>query len=528
MHSERKRRFLATLVGLAAVLSIAAPVMAATDDDVIYDSIPEPVPGNLNSQPFQAQQVDQVGDHVAFAGESRDLESVTVVMSSWACETGHHTSGCTTSPGKTFDHEITLNLYAVDQTNAPAVGALLVSFTETFDIPFRPSSDPRCVGPNVHKWMAPDGTCYNGYAFEIEFDLEGVSVPDEIIFGVEYDTSGSGNSPTGEAGFYDSLNVGVVTSPLPTTGTNMETNVLFVDRAPGDVFQGELTAAGYTVAARFEIEDETTPPTTTPPTTTPPTTPPTTEPAPPVEPTTPPVTPDSDQVGLMDPASGMWNLRDESGSVNSFYFGNPGDYPFVGDWDCDGVDTPGLYRRSDGFVYLRNSNTQGVADVSFFFGNPGDLPLAGDFDADGCDTVSIHRPSEARIYVINELGKDGAGLGAADLSYVFGNPGDKPFVGDFNGDGIDTVGLHREPTGLVYFRQSHTQGIADQEFFFGNPDDRLVSGDWGVVDGTDTPGVFRPSNATFYFRYTNTQGNADGRLVWGDSNHLPVAGNWSK
>jgi hypothetical protein len=229
----------------------------------------------------------------------------------------------------------------------------------------------------------------------------------------------------------------------------------------------------------------------------------------------------------MDPDSGMWNLRDESGSVNSFYFGNPGDYPFVGDWDCDGVDTPGLYRRSDGFVYLRNSNTQGVADVSFFFGNPGDLPLAGDFDSDGCDTVSIYRPSEARIYVINELGQDGAGLGEADLSYIFGNPGDKPFVGDFDGDGIDTIGLHREPTGFVYFRQTHTQGIADSEFFFGNPADRFVAGDWGVVDGTDTPGVFRPADSTFYFRYTNTQGNADGELVWGDSTHLPVAGKWS-
>ena len=46
-----------------------------------------------------------------------------------------------------------------------------------------------------------------------------------------------------------------------------------------------------------------------------------------------------------------------------FYFGNPGDYPFMGDWDCDDVDTPGLYRQSDGYVYLRNSNTQGIADV---------------------------------------------------------------------------------------------------------------------------------------------------------------------
>src|SRR3990170_4317252 len=60
-------------------------------------------------------------------------------------------------------------------------------------------------------------------------------------------------------------------------------------------------------------------------------------------------------VGLVDPAAGQWHLRNGSGVVASFYFGNPGDYPIVGDWDCDGDDTPGIYRQSDGYVYLRNS-----------------------------------------------------------------------------------------------------------------------------------------------------------------------------
>jgi len=234
----------------------------------------------------------------------------------------------------------------------------------------------------------------------------------------------------------------------------------------------------------------------------------------------------TDRIGLVDPATGIWFLRGQGGVTGSFFYGNPGDYPFVGDWNCDGIDTPGLYRQSDGFAYLRNSNTQGIADIRFFFGNPGDVPLAGDFDGDGCDTLSIYRPSEARIYVINQLGANDGGLGAAEYSYIFGNPGDKPFTGDFDGDGIDTLGLHRESTGFVYFRQTNTQGIADEEFFFGDPGDRLVSGDWGIVDGEDTPAIFRPSTATFYFRYTNTQGVADETIVWGSTTFLPIAGNW--
>jgi hypothetical protein len=234
--------------------------------------------------------------------------------------------------------------------------------------------------------------------------------------------------------------------------------------------------------------------------------------------------PAREDIGLVDPNSGVWHLR-RGGVMSSFFYGNPGDSPFMGDWDCDGIDTPGLYRRSDGFVYLRNSNTQGVADVSYFFGNPGDLPLAGDFDGDGCDTVSIYRPSEGRVHVINRLGSGSAGAGAAETSYFFGNPGDRPFAGDFDGNGIDTVGLHRETTGLVYFRNTHTQGVADNEYLFGDPGDRLVAGDWTGV-GFSTPALFRPSSTHFFFRHTNTQGIADSDFTLGDPVMLPVAGSF--
>ncbi len=231
-----------------------------------------------------------------------------------------------------------------------------------------------------------------------------------------------------------------------------------------------------------------------------------------------------DTVGLVDPAQGIWQLLDAVDNITEIGFGNPGDFPFVGDWDCDGDETPGLYRQSDGFVYLRNSNTTGVADREFFFGNPGDIPLAGDFNGDGCDTVSIYRPSEGVIYVINELGEGNKGLGAADKKYAFGDLGDKPFVGDFDGDGIDTVGLHRESTGRVYFRNSQTTGIADADFIFGNPGDRLVAGDWNG-NGVDSPALFRPSDLTFYFRFTNTQGNADLTISGlGEPDWLPVGG----
>jgi hypothetical protein len=236
-----------------------------------------------------------------------------------------------------------------------------------------------------------------------------------------------------------------------------------------------------------------------------------------------------DSTGVVDQTTGLWYLRNPfTGDTTSFYYGNPGDFPIVGDWDCDGDETPGLYRQSDGFVYLRNSNTQGIADIKFFFGNPGDIPLAGDFNNDGCDTISIFRPSQARVFIINELGENNGGLGAAEFDYLFGNPGDKPFVGDFDRDGVDTIGLHRESTGLVYFRNAHTQGNADSQFIFGNPGDKIIAAEWAQKDdfGPDTVGIFRPSNGTFYLRFSNTQGNADAQFPYGNSNMLPVAGDF--
>jgi hypothetical protein len=229
------------------------------------------------------------------------------------------------------------------------------------------------------------------------------------------------------------------------------------------------------------------------------------------------------QLGLVDTTTGIWKV-----GGGAFYYGDPGDYPFVGDWDCNGVDTPGLYRQSDGYVYLRNSNTQGIADIKFFFGNPGDVPIAGDFNGDGCDTVSIYRPSNQTFYIINELGSNDAGLGAAEYSFMFGDPGDEPFVGDLDGDGIDEVGLHRDTTGLVYYRNTLTTGIADVSFFWGDPADIVFAGNWNG-DKTDTVGLLRPSDSTFYWRNTNTQGIADGSaLVPGGSTDAPVVGTFTK
>jgi uncharacterized surface protein with fasciclin (FAS1) repeats len=233
-----------------------------------------------------------------------------------------------------------------------------------------------------------------------------------------------------------------------------------------------------------------------------------------------------DSVATVDQTTGEWFLRNNDGSAEDFYFGDPGDIPVFGDWDGDGVSTPGVYRQADGRIYVRNSNTQGIADLWFYFGNKGDVPLAGDWDGDGVDTISVFRPATNEFFIINTLGKDGGGLGAAEYSFVFGNEGDVPFSGDWDGDGIDGVALHRESTGQVFFRNSLTTGVADVTTIYGDPGDVMIGGDWDG-DHVDTLGVYRAGQ--FFLQNTPAEngmglGAADESFYFGEAGFFPLAG----
>jgi transforming growth factor-beta-induced protein len=228
--------------------------------------------------------------------------------------------------------------------------------------------------------------------------------------------------------------------------------------------------------------------------------------------------PPGDQIAAVDQSQGLWYLRNMDGSSSSFYFGNPGDIPLFGDWDGDSEMTPGVYRQSDGRIYLRNSNTQGIADRFFFFGNPGDVPIAGDWDGDGVDTISVFRPASNTFFIINELGANGGGLGAADFSFTFGNPGDIPLAGDWDGDGVDGIAMYRSTTGEFFWRNALSTGPADGSKYYGNPGDNPIAGDWDG-DGDDEFGVQRGS--TWY-----REGIA-GSIQFGSVGFFPVAGFFS-
>ncbi len=234
---------------------------------------------------------------------------------------------------------------------------------------------------------------------------------------------------------------------------------------------------------------------------------------------------DCDQIGYVD-AGREYSLRDnlswDGGDYEEFFFGQPGDISLVGDWNCDGVSTPGMFRPSTGFAYLTNQQATVEAEIVFFFGMGGDIPIVGDWDGNGCDSLGVWRPSDRRFYLSNSNDTR-----PADLSFRFGLAGDRPLSGDFNGDGKDDVGIHRPSSGRVLIRLAPEPGPPDLAFSFGISSDTLIVGDWDG-DGTDTLGVHRNDEGRWYFRLENTTGIADHVLRAGPRTEPvdPVVGVW--
>ena len=182
-----------------AALLITAPAGAAT----IYDSIPNPLPPNVVSLGYEATSTSEFGDLIQFASGSRSLTSVDVTMSNWALESTYEPVGTSTG----YSVPLTLTLYNVDNSGStPAVGSAIATRTIDPTILWRPEATASCGGTT---WLASDGNCYNGLAQNVAFDFSGVTVPDQIIFGLSFNTETYGSNPTGTAGPYNSLNFGL-------------------------------------------------------------------------------------------------------------------------------------------------------------------------------------------------------------------------------------------------------------------------------------------------------------------------------
>lgn len=208
--------------------------------------------------------------------------------------------------------------------------------------------------------------------------------------------------------------------------------------------------------------------------------------------------------------AGGWHItnRRDGLAENVFSLGLPGDVPLVGDWNGDGIDTPGIFRG--GHWHLSDDHND-TAERVFSFGLPGDIPLAGDWNGDGRDTPAVFRGGQWHL----NNGFDGA----ADDTIHFGVAGDLPLVGDWNGDRHDTPAIVR---GGIWHLNNGYDSTADDFLAYGLPNDLPVPGDWNG-DGVDTPGVYRGG---IWHLNDNFDSVADDRLAFGLPGDIPMPGDW--
>jgi lysyl endopeptidase len=83
---------------------------------------------------------------------------------------------------------------------------------------------------------------------------------------------------------------------------------------------------------------------------------------------------------------------------------------------CADTDTTGVFRPGNGVIFLKNTNATGFADVALNYGLPGDQPVTGDWNGDGIDTIGVYRNGQFLLRNSNTIG-------FADIVFGLGESG---------------------------------------------------------------------------------------------------------
>jgi Peptidase family M23 len=144
--------------------------------------------------------------------------------------------------------------------------------------------------------------------------------------------------------------------------------------------------------------------------------------------------------------------------------------------------------------------------------NCSDVPIAGDWDGSGVDDVGVFRRTAQPQFRLRL--PDGT---TAVIPH--GRPADVPVVGDWDGDDRTDVGVWRPATRTFLLRDA--AGTV-KPVPFGRPGDVPVAGDWDGDQVTDV-GVWRPATRTFLLKGTDRVDS----IPLGSVGSQPVTGDWN-
>jgi hypothetical protein len=232
----------------ALALGLTAPASAVVTSPTVFNSMPKGVlPPDVASWGFEEKQTSGLGDAISFApGTTNQLRTVTVVMSSRACQSGTWQADCVSAADSTFSIPIYLSVYKTNTVDPSLPGDFLGTATKVARIHYRPSADPINCPATPERWVGSDGLCHDGFAQKVTISFAGIKVllPPRVVYNIRFNTSGFGPSPRGydtpcyvapEGCPYDSLRVGAG-STKPRRG---------IDLYPDGVFLNSATPENY-------------------------------------------------------------------------------------------------------------------------------------------------------------------------------------------------------------------------------------------------------------------------------------------
>ncbi|MCD7981928.1 MAG: hypothetical protein LUF32_06395, partial [Clostridiales bacterium] len=145
----------------------------------------------------------------------------------------------------------------------------------------------------------------------------------------------------------------------------------------------------------------------------------------------------------------------------------------IGDWDGDGIDTL-CVRRGNTFYFsnmqtMATDGSMNTEDFTVELGSGTDEILVGDWDGDGLDTLCVR--SGNTYSFINDLEDTDN-----SISVTYGKSSYEVLAGDWDADGVDTLCVRH---GNIYMFQ---ENIEDETAYvtvtYGKATDEYYAGKW--------------------------------------------------